>query len=159
MNRLRVSLHFCLKGLARGLTRERADEGTQAMIDRVIGRPAGRPACLSPPPAWCSSSFGHDTPDLLERRIRARILVHRNWAALSAAPNASPPTDEWPWQRDDVRYNFRDLHRTIFGRVVIREPLRRERNDQGSENEGETNRGLRPPIRLLHIGRCEGSCE
>jgi hypothetical protein len=23
-------------------------------------------------------------------------------AALSAAPNASPPTGEWPWQRDDL---------------------------------------------------------
>jgi hypothetical protein len=57
-----------IKGLARGLTRERADESTQTMIDRVIGRPTRRPAWLSSPPAWCSSSFGHDTPALIERR-------------------------------------------------------------------------------------------
>ena len=70
MNGLRVSLHLCLKGLARGPMRERADEETQAMIDRVIGRPASRPAYLSSPLAWCSSSFGHDTPALIERRCR-----------------------------------------------------------------------------------------
>jgi hypothetical protein len=156
---LRVSLHLCLKGFARGLTRERADEGAQAMIDRVIGRPASRPACLSPPPVWCSSSFGHDTPALFEHRMPARILAHWNWPALSAAPNASPPTGEWPWQCDDLRYNFRQSTAASSLTVVIREPLRRERNDQKVKAQGETNRGLRPPIRLLHIGRCEGSCE
>ena len=67
----------------------------------------------------------------------ARILVYWNWAALSAAPNASPPTGEWPWQWDDMRYNFRNVDRSIFGRVVTREPLRRERNDQGSEKSKE----------------------
>ena len=122
-----------LKGLARGLTRERADKGTQAMIDQVVARPASTPACLSSPPAWCSS-FGHDTPALLERRMPARMLVDWNWAALSAAPNAiNTDRAKWPWRWDDLRYNFRNVHRSIFVTVVIREPLRRERNDQGSE--------------------------
>jgi len=38
LNRLRVSLHLRPKRVARGLTCKRADEGTQAMIDRDIGR-------------------------------------------------------------------------------------------------------------------------
>jgi hypothetical protein len=66
---LRVSLDVRLKGVARGLTRERADEGPQAMIDRAIGGPAICPTRLSSPSA-CSSSFGHDTPALIERRCR-----------------------------------------------------------------------------------------
>jgi len=37
-------------------------------------------------------------------------------------------TREQPWQRDDQEVN-----------------------------QGETNRDLRPPIRVLHIGRCEGT--
>jgi hypothetical protein len=57
------------KRLARGLTRQRADEGTQAMIDQIVGCPASRPACLSSPPAWYSSSFGHDTPAHVERDV------------------------------------------------------------------------------------------
>jgi hypothetical protein len=127
MNRLRLGLHMRIKGLARGLTRERADESTQAMIDRIIGSPASWPACLSSPAAWYSSSFGHDTPAHVERRCVCDSFYFAG--STQCGSERITLTGEWPWQRDDQE-----------------------------ENQGETNRDLRPPIRFLHIGRCEGSC-
>ena len=53
-----------LNGLARGLTRERADEGTQAMIDRVIRRPA--------------------TNDSIDHRLRALVRTLARQAAREA---------------------------------------------------------------------------
>ena len=45
-----------------------------------------------------------------------------------------------------------------LGRIATREPLAREQTTKEKIIKEKTNRDLRPPVRSLRIGRCEGSC-
>jgi DnaK suppressor protein len=85
------------------------------------------------------------------------------WAPLSTAPNTSPLTGEWPWQCDDLRYTFRNVHRSTLVRVATREPLAgeqttkeelRTRNASWPEaaDSFASHRAMRRKLRVAAVG-------
>jgi hypothetical protein len=92
--------NFCLAArlgfeqLAGGLPREHSYECTERLIAPRVHRlrrdVMNDSRKTSSPFASFASSFGHDTPAHLQRRFAIRgVRDGDEWAALSAAPNAS----------------------------------------------------------------------
>jgi hypothetical protein len=94
MNLCGVARPLRLEQLARSLTGKRSDKSAQRLVtlrvDLVVRVRASVRPMLSPPLAPMSWSFGHDTPAHVERRFAIRgVRDGDEWAALSAAPDAS----------------------------------------------------------------------
>jgi hypothetical protein len=106
MNLCGVARPLRFEQLARRLTGQRSDEGTQGLVtlraDLVVRLRTKVRSMLSPPLAPIPSSFNHDTPAHVERRFRFASSFCNGWAALSAAPMHRRLTGDVPWQRDDV---------------------------------------------------------
>jgi hypothetical protein len=92
-----------------------------------------------------ASSFGHDTPAHVERRFAIRgVRYSDEWAALSAAPNAS-----------SLASSAEGVFRALIATTVDRQCSCCDRinlSDSGSCRK----EALERHSEALHIGRCEG---
>ena len=88
-----------------------------------------------------ASSFGHDTPAHVERRFAIRgVRDGDEWAALSAAPNAS---------------RLASSAEGVFGAAIARRHSQRDLINR-SESGSCRNEALERHSEALHIGRCGG---
>jgi len=88
-----------------------------------------------------ASSFGHDTPAHVERRLAIRgVRDGDEWAALSAAPNAS---------------RLASSAEGVFGAAIARRHSQRDLIKR-SESGSCRNEALERHSEALHIGRCGG---
>ena len=88
-----------------------------------------------------ASSFGHDTPANVERRFVIRgVRDGDEWAALSAAPNAS---------------RLASSAEGVFGAAIARRHSQRDLIKR-SESGSCRNEALERHSEALHIGRCGG---
>jgi hypothetical protein len=150
-----VTLQLRLEQLARSLAGKRTDKGAQRVVTirlELVSRVRASTRPMFPPPlAPMPSSFGHDTP--VERRYRLRVLVLL-WMGTECGSDASSldrhvavtVATSTTCLRTDLRLDLRPkrspIGRRFRGRVVER------RDDQEVKLERETNRGLRPAIRV-----------
>ena len=117
MENFRLAARLGFEQLASRLPREHSYERAKCVINSRLNR-LGRNVTnqsrkTSSSLSWFASSFGHDTPAHVERRFAIRgVRYNDEWAALSAAPNAS---------------SLASSAEGVFGAVIARHDSQRDR--------------------------------
>jgi hypothetical protein len=141
----RLAARLAFEELTGRLPREHSYEGAKCVIGRGLNWLSRHVATdsrkTSSSLSSFASSFGHDTPVHLQRRFAIRgVRSGDEWAALSAAPNAS---------------SVASSAEGVFGAVIARRGSRRDRINS-SESGCCRSEALERHSEALHIGRCGG---
>jgi len=145
MENFRLAARLAFEQLTSRLPREHSHERPKCVINSRLTR-LGRNVTsdlwnTSSSLASFASSFGHDTPAHVERRLAIRgVRDGDEWAALSAAPNAS---------------RLASSAEGVFGAAIARRHSQRDLIKR-SESGSCRNEALERHSEALHIGRCEG---